>query len=170
MCYLFSKLQLQANKCINALLWGLDVNLPNEDTLNNHAGSSLNVPERWWWARSFFTPALLQLFDMIDAVTSLCSDSPFQQLWIKIYPCWRLHIKLVVRVVFHVETKRPALQPLLSITLRICLYWIHQDKKWLFFKFMILLSKKFLFSDQNVCHETPNLHVSYNLQLQFTIY
>lgn len=43
-----------------------------------------------------------------------------------------LHIKLVVRVVFHVETKGPALQPLLLITETIHLCWVHQDEKWHF--------------------------------------
>lgn len=96
----------------------------DRDTSHPVMGDS--VPESWWRAQSFFTPALLQLFDMIDAATSLCSDSPLQRLWIKIHPCRRLHIKLVVRAVFHVETKGPAL--LLSITLAIHLCWVHQDK------------------------------------------
>lgn len=135
-----------------------------EMTGASHPGIWDSVPESWWQARSFFTPALLQLFDMIDAVTSLSTDSPLQRLWIKIHPCWRLHLKLVVRAVFHVETKGPALQPLLLITETIRLCWVNQDEKWCIWVLMMLPSDSFLSSDQNI-PPSPNPKTGRQLQV-----
>lgn len=79
-------------------------------------------------------------------------------------------LKLVVRAVFHVETMRPALQPLLSITLTIRLCWVQKGKTWHFCVFMMLLSHNFLSSHQTGCHQIPNPHISDNQMTTTTLF
>lgn len=80
-------------------------------------------------------------------------------------------LKLVVRAVFHVETKGPTLQLLLSITLTIRLCWAPQDKKWHFGMFIILccLTNFFLLTKMYVTKFQTRTSVATNL-LPTTLY